>query len=175
MARNDASKYREFYVHGTAAYNRQVAPSEIVRDEPIYVPPRKRIEETVAANTQALTKQSLSPMVMLGFVIAVAMLVFCLIARIEFTTVSAEAAELQSQLNQLTEDNSRLTIKYESALNLAEVEDYAVNTLGMQRPSTDQIIYVNGSAQNRAEVVNPNTEQIRQQLDQAAASIAGMN
>ena len=136
MARNDASKYREFYVHGTAAYNRQVAPSEIVRDEPIYVPPRKRIEETVAANTQALTKQSLSPMVMLGFVIAVAMLVFCLIARIEFTTVSAEAAELQSQLNQLTEDNSRLTIKYESALNLAEVEDYAVNTLGMQRPTT---------------------------------------
>ena len=75
----------------------------------------------------------------------------------------------------MTEDNSRLTIKYESALNLAEVEDYAVNTLGMQRPSTDQIIYVNGSAQNRAEVVNPNTEQIRQQLDQAAASIAGMN
>ena len=114
-------------------------------------------------------------MVMLGFVIAVAMLVFCLIARIEFTTVSAEAAELQSQLNQLTEDNSRLTIKYESALNLAEVEDYAVNTLGMQRPSTDQIIYVNGSAQNRAEVVNPNTEQIRQQLDQAAASIAGLS
>ena len=57
MARNDASKYREFYVHGTAAYNRQVAPSEIVRDEPIYVPPRKRIEETVAANTKALTKQ----------------------------------------------------------------------------------------------------------------------
>ena len=134
MARNDASKYREFYVHGTAAYNRQVAPSEIVRDEPIYVPPRKRIEETVAANTQALTKQSLSPMVMLGFVIAVAMLVFCLIARIEFTTVSAEAAELQSQLNQLTEDNSRLTIKYESALNLAEVEDYAVNQSRLWKP-----------------------------------------
>ena len=172
MARNDTMKYREYYVHGSAAYNRHVEPSEIVRDEPIYVPTRKRIEETVAANTEALTRQSLSPMVLLGFVVAIVMLVLCLVARIEFTTLAAEAAELQSQVNELTEENSRLTIKYESALNLAEVEDYAVNTLGMQRPSSDQIIYVNGSAQDRAEVINPNSEEIKKDLTYAATSIS---
>ena len=78
MARNDTMKYREYYVHGSAAYNRHVEPSEIVRDEPIYVPARKRIEETVAANTEALTRQSLSPMVLLGFVVAIVMLVLVL-------------------------------------------------------------------------------------------------
>lgn len=172
MARNDTSKYREYYVHGSAAYNRRVEPEEIVRDEPIYVPTRKRIEEAVVANTEALSKQSLSPLVLLGFVAAIVMLVFCLVARIEFTTIAAEAAELQAQVNELTDENSRLTIKYESALNLAEVEDYAVNTLGMQRPSSDQIIYVNGSAQDRAEVINPNSEEIRKELTYAATSIS---
>lgn len=175
MARSDTLKYREFYVHGTAAYNRHVDPSEIVKDEPIYVPARKRIEETVAANTKALTKQSISPLVLAGFVVAIMLLVIGLIARIEFTTISAEAADLQAQVNELTEENSRLTIRYESALNLAEVEDYAVNTLGMQRPSTDQIIYVNGSSQDRAEVVNPGSETVKRHLSDAAADIAGVN
>ena len=98
--------------------------------------------------------QSVSPFAILGFAIAAVLLVISLMARIQFTQVSAETASLQSQLSQLTEQQSKLTIAYESALNLTDIENYAMNNLGMQKPQADQIRYISSSAQDKAEILS---------------------
>jgi cell division protein FtsL len=82
------------------------------------------------------------------------LLIASLMARVQFTKASAEAADLQTQLAELTSQKSKLTIEYESALNLTEVEDYAVNKLGMQKPHSDQIRYISGTSQDKAEILD---------------------
>ena len=93
-------------------------------------------------------------MAILGFALAAVLLVFSLMARVQFTVASDTAAQLESQINELTEQKSRLTIAYESALNLTEIEDYAINNLGMQKPHSDQVVYVNGTSKDKAVILS---------------------
>jgi len=149
--------YNEKYVHGSVAYDPAVELQE-EREQYVRIPPRQNVQEGVVSDAVRLTRQNhVSLPVVLGFIVAAVLLVVSLIARIQFTTVSAEAAELQSQVNELTETNARLTIQYETALNLTEVEDYAINTLGMQKPRADQIQYVNGTSSDKATILTEET------------------
>ena len=57
--------------------------------------------------------------------------------------LSSEISELQTQLNELKEDNYYLESDFENNLNLDYIEEVAVNRLGMQKPSAYQIKYIN--------------------------------
>ena len=75
-------------------------------------------------------------------------------AQVGLLSVSGESVELESRLHELEEKQDRLRIAYESAFNLAEVEEYAIGELGMQKPGADQIFYIDTSSPDKAVVVS---------------------
>ena len=67
----------------------------------------------------------------------------------QLTQVSAEVGEQNDTLNELAAENVSLTTKQINSVNLDEVEEYAVNNLGMVKMDNSQIEYV--------ELTNPDT------------------
>ena len=80
--------------------------------------------------------------IILSSVLAVILLAASVVARIELTKATDKNAELNVKLNELRKENARLQIEYESSINLPELEDYAKNVLGMQKPESERIIEI---------------------------------
>jgi cell division protein FtsL len=101
-------------------------------------------------------QQMVAPFAVAGYVCAAVLLVLMLLARIQLTAMSDSAARLEAQIEELNTENDKLTVEYECAFNLAEVEAYATERLGMQEPRADQIRYLSGiSGKDRAVVLTP--------------------
>ena len=81
------------------------------------------------------------------------LVVVAILAQAQMVGLSSRSVELQNQLEALEEQQSKLRIAYESAFNMAEIEDYAIHTLGMQRPRADQIFYIDTSSPDKAVVI----------------------
>ncbi len=114
---------------------------------------RERAGERSKAAAVPRTRQGISPVAILGSAFAAALLIFSLMARIELVGTTNDIVVLEQQLEELNETRAKLEIGYESAFNLAEIEEYAVGTLGMQKPRSDQIYYISGSTGDRAVTV----------------------
>ena len=131
----DNRRYAQGAVYGSLAYdlsNPELYP-EMEYERSFNIPAPPKIEEEVVTQAVARTRQSIAPMSIIGFACAAVLLVFSLMAQIQLTAVSDETAQLESQLNELGVENARLLIDYESAFNLAEIEEYATMQLGMQK------------------------------------------
>ena len=88
------------------------------------------------------------------------LLVLSLMARAQLSTASETVSALESQVAALQEEQDKLLIGYESAFNLTEIEDYAINELGMQKPRSDQLYYVNSTAQDKAVILAEDAEHV---------------
>ena len=53
----------------------------------------------------------------------------------------------------MEEHQAKLRIQYESAFNMSDIENYAIQSLGMQKPKADQIFYIDTSAPDKAVVI----------------------
>ncbi len=90
----------------------------------------------------------------LGSVIAVALLLLVLMAKIQLIGISSTALNYEAQIAELENQHSRLTVQYEEIFNLKDVEETAINALGMQEARDDQIYYLNGvTSSDRAVVI----------------------
>lgn len=151
------TSYGQSAVYGSLAYdfsNVSVYPEQVY-GRPLDIPAPPKIREKVVTKTAPRPKQYLAPTAVLGFACAAVLVVFALMAQIQLTTVSNEAAILETQLAELKVEQTKLLIGYESAFNLAEIEEYAINSLGMQKPRSDQVFYINGGAPDRAVIFEP--------------------
>ena len=74
-------------------------------------------------------------------------------AQVQLFTISGESVALEAKLSELEEHQAKLRIAYESSFNLAEIEEYAITSLGMQKPTADQITYIDTSAPDKAVVI----------------------
>ena len=92
-------------------------------------------------------------MSIIGVAAAALLVVIAILAQAQIVGISSKSVELQQQLDELEEQQSKLRIEYESAFNMAEIEDYAIHVLGMQRPRADQIFYIDTSSPDKAVVV----------------------
>lgn len=61
---------------------------------------------------------------------------------IRLTQANDTAAELNTELEAAKEENRILKVEYESLYSLEEIEEYAINVLGMVGRSAGQIIYI---------------------------------
>ncbi len=68
--------------------------------------------------------------------------------------LSTEIASLQSELNELKEDNYYLESEFDNNLNLDYIEEVALTRLGMQKPSSYQIKYINVPKQSYTVIYN---------------------
>lgn len=159
MATQVRSKYGQNAVYGSLAYdfnNPELYP-EIEYGMPLEktAPPvnNEKTAGRVRTGIHARTKQSLAPTSVLGMLVAAALFVVCIMSQVKVMDISAKSVELQSQLTELEIQQAKLKIAYESAFNLAEIEEYAINELGMQKPTANQIYYIDTSAPDRAVIV----------------------
>ena len=149
-------------VDGTMAYdfsNPLLYPQEEeeVRPKPERKPvrrPRGRRQEWVreeargAASAAAVerSRQGVSVVSLLGAACAVVLITMMLLAQIRLTDISHTAAALEQQISQLEAERAKLTVEYETIFNLKDVEEQAVDVLGMQEPDDSQIVYLSGVA-----------------------------
>lgn len=159
MASQAGNKYGSGAVYGSLAYdfnNPELYP-EVEYGIPLERPAPPKPEESTQVRprvrTRARTKQGVAPGAVLGILVAAALFVVCIMAQVRVMDISARSAELTSQLTELETRQARLKIEYESAFNLAEIEEYATKELGMQKPTADQIYYIDTSSPDRAVVV----------------------
>ena len=159
-------RYGKDAVYGSLAYdfnNPALYPEEYGR--PVGRPetspagsPETRTREQVKVRTRARTapraKQGIAPVSILGAAAAAFLLVTAISAQASLFAISGASVELEQTLSELEIQQTRLRIAYESAFNLAEVEDYAVHTLGMQKPAADQIYYIDTAAPDKAVVID---------------------
>lgn len=160
--RSAAIKYKPGAVHGSMAYdlnNPELYP-EYTYGTPLDIPAAPELAEEAVAAPRKVSAQAVSPVAVIGFAIAAVLIVFSLFARIQLTAASAECVKLESSLAQLQDQKSKLLIAYESSINLPEIEDYAVNVLGMQKPRSDQVYYISGSVQDKAVVLGKAAESV---------------
>ena len=87
------------------------------------------------------------------------MLVFLMLSQVRLSIANKDVLALENQIKTLQAEQDDLEIRYETAFNLTELEDYAVQELGMQKPRSDQIYYVNGAAEDRAVILDENARQ----------------
>ncbi|MBP3283976.1 MAG: cell division protein FtsL [Clostridia bacterium] len=80
------------------------------------------------------------------FTFAVALAIVCRYAMIN--NMNMETIRLKKQLTELNNMNAQLQLNAEKSLNLSEVEKYASETLGLQKPQNYQIEYIKVAKQD---------------------------
>lgn len=158
MAAAATRKYGQGAVYGSLAYdfnNPELYQEEYSRPQTPTARPQTGTQTRVRTRAKAAvrTKQGISPVALLGTLVAAFLLVTGILAQVQLFTVSDGAVELEQQLAELEQQQARLKIAYESAFNLAEIEDYATSALGMQKPKADQVYYIDTSSPDKAVVV----------------------
>lgn len=89
--------------------------------------------------------RGISAFAMAGAVLTAAALSGSLMAQARLVAVSNETVAELERVDELRDLQARLQIEYAQAFDLAELERYAREELGMRAPSADQIIYTDSS------------------------------
>ena len=74
--------------------------------------------------------------------------------RAELTEVKGENSKLSTQLGELDDEKRRLEIELEESTDLAQIEDYARNVLGMQPPESGQIVPIDTAGEDHGELIS---------------------
>lgn len=164
MAGTAKVKYGQGAVYGSLAYD--FNHPELYREEYSTAPnqtavPGTRTKTATKVHTRARqvvhSKQSIAPLSIVGLMIAAFVFVISIMAQAQLVAISSESVALQQELKALEERQDKLLITYESAFNMSDIEDYAMKSLGMQKPQADQIIYIDTSAADKAIVIADET------------------
>lgn len=159
---NTARTYGQEFVYGSVAYDFGnvdfVEQLPLDRETEIAAPPRVEEKASAKVRTAARTSQAIAPFSIIGFACVAVLMVFMLMSYISLTAISEESVALERRLSELEVEQTRLLIDYESAFNMTEIEEYATSVLGMQKPRSDQVFYVDGSAPDKAEIIEEETQ-----------------
>ena len=175
MAAAMQQEYGQGAVYGSLAYdfnNPELYREEYSVPQTPTAQPKERTQTRVRTRSSAKTKQSIAPLSVAGVLVAALLFVVSITAQIQLFDISTESVKLSTQLSELETEQARLRVSYESAFNLTEIEEYAMNELGMQKPSADQIYYIDTSAPDKAVVVADNGS--RSFVDRTADFLSGI-
>lgn len=157
--RENSYEYAANATYGNVAYdlnrygNAQPAPEIEYPAESERRPEIRPVRRAVAVEE---TKQGLSLFAMAGFGVLTVLMVLVLMAYVQLTAINSEATALRNQLAEAREAEAQLEIKYENVFDLENVEEYAVNTLGMVKLADDQITVLENMRADKAEMLSNN-------------------
>lgn len=154
-------EYGSRAVYGSLAYdydNPELYPEEYSSPPEQTAPPQtqERTQAVPRPGVHARSKQAVYPLAMLGMLAAAVLFVIAIMAQIQLFDISSKTVELEGQLKELKTEQTKLQIAYEGAFNLTEIEQYATSQLGMQKPSADQIYYIDTSSPDKAVIISEN-------------------
>ena len=111
-------------------------------------------------------KTAVAPFTLFGMAAVVLMLILVVFGYVQLFEATAQVGELQSQLTELTAQQTLLESRYESRIDLKLVQERA-EKLGMSAPREDQIIYVSLAGTDRAEIFEEEKTSIVTEIIQA--------
>ncbi len=167
MAENIA--YRE-YSNAAVDYYSSARPAPVRLPEEQQQPRRKPVKRQRA-------KTAVAPVSVLGFGVAIIMLVLVVFGYVRLYEASDRYADLSSELQELKAENAALTNQYEGQVDLAHVESVAVSELGMQKSLADQSVYVDLSSAADQGIVFTAPQKVgflRNAFDSVRQSITGL-
>jgi len=148
-------EYTESYFYGSAAPARE--PYAEPAPRPIATPlPQERLRQREDAfDAEAAQKApAISLFAVFGAVFAGILMIFVMLAQINFNAIAAETVRLNTQLGELMEQERKLSIQFESVIDMKEVERYAKDVLGMSKPDADQVAVIHAVRFDRAEIID---------------------
>ena len=159
MADAGEREYGSGAVYGSLAYdfdNPELYREEYSVPAPEQTAPQTQERAKTAARpgAHARSRQAVYPLAILGILVSAVLFVIAIMAQIQLFDISSKTVELEGRLKELKTEQTRLQIAYEGAFNLTEIEQYAISNLGMQKPSADQIFYIDTSSPDRAVIIN---------------------
>lgn len=139
-----------------AAYNSSAAPK--MRPEPQRKPDLTLVQKTrktaaqMRAQTMADTRKTVKVMV-----VAITILLFMAMAifsRVQLDEINREINAVESQMKIAESDSIRINNELNSIISINNVEDYAINQLGMVKVQEHQVVYVDLSAEDHVAMAN---------------------
>jgi len=154
--RRDSRNDPRYRANGSAAYDvgyvRGAAAPEL---QPNRLPEEQR---RPARRVRVRQKTAVAPFAVFGVLAAACMLVLVIFGYVQLYEATSDAAALQTQYTALDTSNQTLRSRYEGSINLSAVEEKATTQLGMTKPSGSQIVSLNLSGQDRAEILTAKAE-----------------
>ena len=155
MAQSNRKFYRD---NGAAAYdvyawNDQAARQyddgrAYERSLPVELPD-ERVQEQPYRRVRART--AIAPFTLAGILTVACLMILVIFGYVQLFEATSRVSKLESQLQSLQEEQLLLQSKYEGKIDLAGIEEQA-ETLGLKKPSQEQIVYVNLAGTDQAEI-----------------------
>ena len=121
------------------AYERTL-PTELP-DEQVREQPYRRVK----------AKTTVAPFTLAGMLTVACLMILVIFGYVQLFEATSRVSKLESQLQSLQEEQLLLQSKYEGKIDLAGIEEQA-ETLGLKKPSQEQIVYVNLAGTDQAEI-----------------------
>ena len=117
-------------------------------------PARALPDEAQAPRTNTIPRRRLkiSPVTAIGMLVLALLLVMLVNGFVQYYEATSRVGELQTQLAEENEIISKLRSKYESQIDLKQIEMKA-KELGMRQPLQKQTVYINVSGADHTEVL----------------------
>ena len=151
-----ALDYSNEYVYGTAIPKRR---TDDFPDESAVEIPSARESLQPAERTAVRRAPVLSLFSVFGALFVGALMIFAILAQISYNEVASETIRLNAQIKGLKEQERILEIKFESVIDMKEVERYARDVLGMSKPEAEQVAVIQSVQQDTAEIITNSGEE----------------
>ena len=144
-------------VYGSLAYDLDALARERQLDDAGKLPQRPRPQAQQEAQpvrrqkTAARAAVQLSPAVLIGTVIVTAMVVALMLCYVKLTGISDNVSTIKRSISALEDEHIALLTEYEKTFDLASVKA-AAEAAGMSKPTSGQIVYIDLSGADTAEV-----------------------
>jgi len=116
---------------------------------------KERIQKFEKMKAAAAEKvPGISIFAVLGSLFVAVLMVFVVLAQINYNEAAGETVRLNLYMNELAEKHRALELAFERAVDIKEVERYARDELGMSRPDAGQIITINAIPRDSAIIIN---------------------
>lgn len=146
--------FSDEYVYGSAIPARK--HYEEPEERAVEIPsPRETVRQQEQAGAKTVTRSSpvLSAFAVLGTIFVSFLMVFAVLAQVNYNEIANEAARLNAQLKELSEQERKLEIAFESVVDMKEIETYARDVLGMSKPEAEQVAIIRSTLEDSAEII----------------------
>jgi len=120
--------------------------------------PKAKTKQKAIPALDAKTAPGISVFAVLGTVFVAILMVFVVLAQINFNETAAETVRLNVLITELSARHRALELSFESAVDIKEVERFARDELGMSRPDANQVIIINSSPRDTAMIMSSGDE-----------------
>ena len=129
--------------------------------KPEYIPKRQQKQpENTAQKKSAVSVRQKTRIrfgTILVFLAVAAMMAVVVHNYMQLSELSVEASKLRKELKEQHNQADALSVKMESKMTIAEIEDYAVNRLGMIKMTRSNIEYITLTGEDRTMIIQNGT------------------